>query len=358
MATKQTFTKQRVTKRPGATNRRGVRPSVGRSLWAVAAAVVVGPLVVAGAASAQQAPQDVADDAVVATIDGEPIRYLDVKRQIVTALGGRAIPAEALPTVQAHTLEQVIYRRLISAEFVSQGMKATPAEEAAAEQAFAAELARLKISRDEYLRRNRLTEKELADFRYWDIFWPKFVSRQLTDQRLNAYFTAHRRDYDGTEVRVSHILFRVQGQRGQANNAAAIATANVVRAAILAGNLTFAQAAAKHSDGPSREQGGDLGFIPRRERMVEEFSAAAFRLKKGEISPPVVTFFGVHLITVTDEKPGPLNLVDVRAAVVPAVAAELFRETGRSRRKDAKVEYSGKIAHLDPVNERVVPAGK
>ena len=352
-----------VSKRMGTTMRPRALGVV--ELRAVAAATL-GCLLAAGVASSQQGPpagavaaaQSVADDAVVATVDGEPpIRYLDVKRQIVTALRGRPIPAEALPMIQAQALEQVIYRRLLTADFRRRGVKPTPAEEAKHDQAFAAELARQGISRDEYLQRNRLTDADLIEFRYWDLCWPKFLGEQLTDKRLQTFYDAHRRDYDGTEVRVSHVLFRVQGQRGQANNAAAIATAAGVRADILAGKLTFAQAAAAHSDGPSREQGGDLGFIPRRERMVEEFAAAAFRLKKGEISPPVITSFGIHLITVTDEKPGKLTLVDVREQIMPVAAAELFRETGRDFRKTAKVEYSGAIPHVDPVSERVVPAG-
>jgi peptidyl-prolyl cis-trans isomerase C len=324
-------------------------------------AVSIGLSLAARTASAQPAAvaaaQQVADDAIVATVDGEPIRYLDVKRQIVTALGGRAIPAEALPTVQAHGLEQVIYRRLIAASFRQQGLKLTPAEEAAAEQDFTSELARLKLSRDEYLRRNRLTEAELADFRYWDVNWRKFVAKELTDERLQSYYEANRREYDGTEVRVSHILLRLQGRGNQANAAAAVAKAQGIRQAILTGNTTFADAARTYSDGPSREQAGDLGFIPRRERMVEDFSAAAFRLKKGEISPPVVTTFGVHLITVTDEKPGQLTLKDVREAITPAVTAELFREVGRKLRGQAKIDYSGAIAHFDAAGEKLVPAG-
>ena len=351
-----------VTKRAAVTKRERARRVV--ELRALAAATL-GCLLAAGAALSQQGPpagavaaaQSVADDAVVATVDGEPIRYLDVKRQIVTALRGRPIPAEALPTVQAQTLEQVIYRRLISADFRRRGMTPTPAEEAKHDQVFAAELARLGISRDEYLQRNRQTDADLVEFRYWDLCWAKFLGEQLTDKRLQTYFDAHRREYDGTEVRVSHILFRVEGRGDQATNAFAVAKATAIRQDIVEGKILFAAAAQRYSAGPSREQGGDLGYIPRRERMVEEFSSAAFRLKKGEVSPPVVTSFGIHLITVTEERPGNLTLVDVRDQITPPAAAELYRETGRNFRKTAKVDYSGAIAHLDPVSERLVPAG-
>jgi hypothetical protein len=355
---KRPVPKRRLTERPATWS---AAPAAGAGR-VVVGLLLIGLLPSSGVSRAQQpppagpaAPQAVAEDAVVATVEGDPIRYLDVKRQIVTALGGRPIAASAFPTVQAHTLEQIVYRRLLTAEFRRQGLQPTPAEEAQHDLNFAAELARQKISRDEYLRRSRLTEADLAEFRYWDVIWPKFVAREMTDQRLKAFYDAHRRDYDGTEVRTSHILIRPEGQGEKATAALCAAKAEQVRKEIVENKITFADAAKKYSDAPSREAGGDTGFITRRDRMVEEYSAAAFKLKQGEISPPVLTPFGVHLITVTDEKAGKKTLVDVRELIAPPVTAELFRETGRKLRDKAKVAYSGVIPHIDPVSQRVVP---
>jgi len=322
----------------------------------------VGLLVAARVATARQLPPAPgpapSDDTVVATVDGDPIRLLDVRRQITSALGPRKLPDDALPIAQARALEQVIYRRLITADFRRRGLKPTPEEEAAHDRAFAAHLARLGVSRDEYLKVNRLTDDDLAAFRYWDICWARFVREQLTDERLQAFFDAHRRDYDGTEVRVSHILLRVQGRGDQATAADCGKKAAAIRQDVLNGKLTFAEAAARFSAGPSREDGGDLGFIPRRERQGEQFSAAAFALKKGELSPPVLTPFGIHLITVTDEKPGRLTLKDVREAITPPATAEFFRETGLKFRTAAKVEYAGAIPHIDPTTGSLVPANR
>jgi parvulin-like peptidyl-prolyl isomerase len=318
-------------------------------------------LVAAGRLSAQQAPaqqQAPNDDTVVATVDGDPIRLLDVKRQIASAIGSQPITGEAETIARAQALEQVIHRRLIAADFLRRGVKPTPAEEAAHDQAFAAHLTRIGKSRDDYLNLNKLTDDDLKAFRTWDILWNRYIREQLTDERLQKFYDAHRRDYDGTELRVSHILLRVQGQGTQANAEAAITKALGIRQAILAGTVTFAEAARQNSDGPSREQGGDLGFIPRRERQGEAFSAAAFRLKKGELSPPVLTPFGIHLITVTDEKPGQLTLKDVREQIARPAAAELFHETGRRLRTNAKVDYTGAITHFDPTTGRLVQANR
>ncbi|MBD3209916.1 peptidylprolyl isomerase [Candidatus Micrarchaeota archaeon] len=63
----------------------------------------------------------------------------------------------------------------------------------------------------------------------------------------------------------------------------------------------FAELAKKYSSCPSSEQGGDLGYFSKGQ-MVKEFENAAFSLDVGDISEPVKTEFGYHLIKVTDKK--------------------------------------------------------
>lgn len=63
----------------------------------------------------------------------------------------------------------------------------------------------------------------------------------------------------------------------------------------IGGGAEFADLAAEHSSCPSGRSGGDLGEFGRG-MMVPEFEEAAFALEVGEVSGPVVTAFGVHLI--------------------------------------------------------------
>jgi len=90
------------------------------------------------------------------------------------------------------------------------------------------------------------------------------------------------------EVRASHILVQSKEQ------------ANKVREEILAGK-DFAEAAKEYSSCPSGKQGGDLGYFGRG-AMVPEFEKAAFELPVNQVSEPVKTQFGWHLLLVTDRK--------------------------------------------------------
>ena len=63
----------------------------------------------------------------------------------------------------------------------------------------------------------------------------------------------------------------------------------------------FAELAKANSDCPSGQTGGDLNFFTK-ERMVPEFSEAAFSMDVNEISDVVKTQFGYHVINVTEKK--------------------------------------------------------
>lgn len=88
------------------------------------------------------------------------------------------------------------------------------------------------------------------------------------------------------KVKARHILVETAGQ------------ARELRARILSGE-GFQEIAGEFSLCPSGKKGGELGYF-RRGQMVPEFEQAAFSLLKGEVSEPVETEFGWHIIEVTD----------------------------------------------------------
>lgn len=88
------------------------------------------------------------------------------------------------------------------------------------------------------------------------------------------------------QIRASHILVNTKAEADKILNR-------------LRAGARFEDLARKHSQCPSGRKGGDLGYFGRGQ-MVKPFEEAAFSMQKGQISQPVQTQFGYHLIMVTD----------------------------------------------------------
>jgi len=141
-----------------------------------------------------------------------------------------------------------------------------------------------------------------------------------TDEAIKNYFEKNKPQYvNPPMVSAQHILIRLNANASPEEAKAALAKVNGIRKELEAG-ADFGKLAEKYSDDPgSKGKGGDVGFFTR-ERMVPEFSQAAFSLKKGEISGPVKTAFGYHLLKVNDMKEG--KAMDLKEAT-PLIRSQL-----------------------------------
>ena len=101
-------------------------------------------------------------------------------------------------------------------------------------------------------------------------------------------------------VRASHILIKIDQKASQAEQDEAKRRIDSIYTALKAG-ADFAEMAKKVSQCPSSARGGDLNWFTRHQ-MVKEFEDAAFALQKGEMSKPVLSPFGWHIILMTDRK--------------------------------------------------------
>jgi peptidyl-prolyl cis-trans isomerase C len=100
----------------------------------------------------------------------------------------------------------------------------------------------------------------------------------------------------------------------------------------------FATLAKEKSKDPSSSEGGDLGYFTR-DRMVPEFADAAFRLQVGQISDPVKTEFGWHIIKLEDKRTRAIPEFDkVKDQLETMVARKALSEQVAKLRADAKIE--------------------
>jgi len=115
---------------------------------------------------------------------------------------------------------------------------------------------------------------------------------QVSDEEAKNYYNKnHDKFKKGEEIKASHILVGTEKE------------ANDIIARLKKGEDFAKLAMALSKDKGSAAKGGDLGFFTRG-RMVPEFEGAAFSLKTGEISAPLKTQFGYHIIKVTERKEG------------------------------------------------------
>jgi parvulin-like peptidyl-prolyl isomerase len=124
---------------------------------------------------------------------------------------------------------------------------------------------------------------------------------EVTDEQAKTFYESNIKEFEQPQtVKASHILFMVDPDASadvvkQKEEAAAKAAQRA------AAGEDFTKLAKELSEEPgASESGGDLGFFPK-DRMVPEFAEVAFAQKVGDISKPVKTQFGCHVIKVTDK---------------------------------------------------------
>jgi parvulin-like peptidyl-prolyl isomerase len=304
-------------------------------------------------AAGQAAAEGEDGERIAATVDGEAITVDEVERRVRAGLGDREIAEGARPAVAARALDLLVGQRLVERHLRALKRAPSAAELDAALAAIKEAALAREATWEAYLAKEGMTEEALRRETAWRLAWQRHLDAALSDDVRREYFESHQREFDGTELKVSHILLRVAEPRTEEAVAAALARAAELRRQVAAGKVTFAAAAEKHSAGPSRRKGGDLGFIPRRGRMVEEFSRAAFALEPGETSEPVVTVFGVHLIHCTEVRPGMRTFEEAREELEPHAIQHLFEGLVAELQPKAKIAFTGASPYLDAATGRV-----
>jgi peptidyl-prolyl cis-trans isomerase C len=272
--------------------------------------------------------------AVLVRVDGQPITEDDFNR----LCRSRRIPEAEREPGRAVLVDTLIDVRLLQKFLAGRKIEADP-KDVDEQIAFIRNLIKKEGDVDQVMADLGYTEKSLREEVALPLAWRAYLMRAVTDQQIRDYFESHRQELDGTQVRASHIFIKVPSPQPAADLEAARGKLAALRADILAGKMKFAEAAREHSEAPSRDQGGDVGFFAWQGKMPEAFSRVAFALKKGELSEPFATPFGMHLCTVTDRKPGELSLEDARADVMSRVSQELWTKTAADLRRQAKIDW-------------------
>lgn len=240
-------------------------------------------------------------DKTAAVVNGEIITLGEVELMIPPSV----VP---LPAEQRAKLYQAYLEMLIDDHLLHQFLRknAPPPNQAEVDKEWRElqdALSKRKQTLAEFLKEARQTEAQLRADIAARVQWRSYINAKYSDAELRAYYQANKVFFDKTFVQASHIL-KTAGKDARQRETARQAL-EVIRQDILAKKITFADAARKYSDCPSRDKGGDIGKFPYIFVVVEPFAKAAFAMKVGEISRVVESEAGLHLILVTNRIEGP-----------------------------------------------------
>ncbi|MEI6892891.1 MAG: peptidylprolyl isomerase [Pontiella sp.] len=248
--------------------------------------------------------------AVVVRVNGEDItrgEILEMMNIAMQQMAGRVSPQQ-MPQVQAQMYEQ-IKNDLITKKLIDAAVAIADVEVDAAEVTEALEQIKSRIPQGQTLEAalaaQGTTMEELTENIKNDSAIRKFLEtktegiEEATAAEAKVFYDANPDNFTKQEsVSASHILIKTDGATNEVAKAELKAQLEEIRANIIAGTITFDEAAKAHSSCPSSTQGGSLGTFGKGQ-MVPAFELAAFTQEVGEVGDIVETQFGFHLIKVT-----------------------------------------------------------
>src|SRR5262245_21550786 len=319
------------------------------------AAYAIGLCAVPALAQQPTASPAPATTAVAATANGQPVPEVAVQRGLK-----RVPPAEhakARPEILNYLIDNVLLDQYLAGQKLPVDIKEVDARVGQIQ----SEVKKHGQDYQKMLKDLMLTEEELKAQVTADLRWEKFAVGKATDAALKQLFDQNSEMFDGSLVRARHILLtpaagdataaQARAQLAQIKQQVeAEAAKEVAKIPASADPLAreterikkledlFGKQAEKCSACPSKKDGGDLNWFPRAGSMVEPFAKAAFALKPGQMSDPVQSPFGYHLILVTARKPGqPTQFEQVKEEVREIFCNRLREDLVAKLRQSAKI---------------------
>ena len=159
-------------------------------------------------------------------------------------------------------------------------------------------------------------------------YWLKnFLTKNITEKKIQDFYTKYLENFKSfKEYNASHILVKEEGEALQLLKK-------------LKDKSEFSKLARSYSIGPSKQNGGDLGWF-RSGQMVKEFDEAILKLKKGAITKiPVKTQFGYHIITLNDirnSKPKKIN--DIKQKIIERIKQNSLLNLEKQLRRNKNIK--------------------
>lgn len=243
----------------------------------------------------------------VAKVNGTEIsakKFNDTVRKVAGRMR-RGIPPQMVDKFKNRTIKRVIDTHLIDKEIAEAGIEVSDEE---IEKEFKKFKERFPDDKrfESFLKFRNTSEKELKKNMRKELSLQKLLKKrkgiEVTEEDAKKYYENNSKEFEQKEqIKASHILIKTEKGASDKKVEKARKKAEELAKKAKKSGTDFSKLAEKHSEGPTSKKGGDLGYFTR-DKMVSEFSDKAFSMKNGEISDPVKTRFGFHVIKRTGHK--------------------------------------------------------
>ena len=255
-----------------------------------------------------------------------------------------------IPPERMNRIKENILKRIIDKELIGQAVKKAGVEVSA--ETITTEFDEYKKrfrGEDQfknYLKHGRITidsiKKRIREKKELENLLEKSGALAVTDAEAEDFYKKNEKFYQEREgVKARHVLVKVSDKGSKEDEAKAMAKIKDIQKALKKGT-TFEEVAKKFSEGPSASRGGDLGFFGRGQ-MVKPFEEKAFAMKANEVSGPVRTRFGFHIIQVLEKREArKKDLSEVKDTIKESLRNKKFFQERRTLlsnlKKAAKIE--------------------
>ena len=291
---------------------------------------------------------------VVATVNGQNITSQQLEEIFKAAVEGSGSKSADLTNEQKlgaynQLLQELIMDKLVAG--AAAGEKVTDADVDAEIAKIKKQFPDEKIFEEQLKQAGQTPEKLKENLRTMlqQQLWMKsqVTASDVTEAQAQSFYDSNTKEFEQPEtVKASHILFMLKPDATEADVTKQKDAATKAAERATKGE-DFAGLAKELSEEPgAKESAGDLGFFTK-DRMVPEFANAAFSQKIGDISQPVRSQFGWHVIKVTETKPaGTVPFPEVKDQITAYLKSNSQREAVQAVLK--KLKESAKIETFLP----------
>ena len=245
------------------------------------------------------------NEGIVARVNGAIIdaATFDPEIQRITRRNPN-IPAGRLARIKENILKRLIERELIRQAIEKERIIVTNAEVEASYKEYTA-LFQSEEQFQNYLKAGKVSiasiKARLLDKLSLERLLERRGDLKVSREECRTFYEQNSRFYvSKARVRVSHILLKLPEDAAAGDEKKVLKRLKTIARKLRKKGADFSAIAQEFSEGPSKANGGDLGYFVY-DQMVEPFSKAAFAMEPGETSGPVRTRFGYHLLHLVDK---------------------------------------------------------